>query len=237
MFLLLQDNMPVLETAAGAAAGLDGLLGTAAVLFALFLVVATVAEQLMELFRGTIEQLFGVTLLKGGLTLEQAQKIAADALPAEGAALAKANALVAMGGQFPKTLEKKKAEIAELRTNVAKALGPKLTGQVEAEVNMTLTKLTTEVRTMVESTESARIYLLRLLTCCVCVGLCLVSDFNAFAIAGKDLGVNFLWLSQTWGTFLTGFAAASGSSYWHDALDKIRATKSSIGQMRAVVSV
>ncbi|HMS93648.1 MAG TPA: hypothetical protein PKA03_00200 [Tabrizicola sp.] len=236
--------LPLLQTtaidgaeAANNLAGLDALIGTAAVLFAMFLVVATVAEQILELFRGTVEQLTGITMLKSGITLEQAQKIAVETLPAEGTALAKVNALVAMGEQFPKTLEAKKAEIEALRANIATALGPDLTGTVETQMTSSLTALTAEVKTMVQSTESARVYLLRLLSCIVCIVLCILADFNAFQIAAEDLGRDLGVLSTGLGTVLTGFAAASGSSYWHDALDKIRAAKSSIGQMKAVASI
>jgi hypothetical protein len=35
---------------------------------------------------------------------------------------------------------------------------------------------------------------------------------------------------------LTAFAASSGSSYWHDQLDRVRALKSLTGTVRAVTA-
>lgn len=227
----------------------DELLGTAALLFVLFLVVATVAEQLLELFRGTLEW-FGITLLKGGLTLEQAQKVAAEVLPEHGIALAKSNALVALSEQYTSTLAAKKTSIEAMRASVAEALGPDLSGQISTELKTGLTSLATEVRTLVDGSEAKRVYVLRLLSCAVCCGLCYFADFNAFEIAADELGLKagtmdegatdpvmaFDVLKGLAGQLLTGFAASSGSSYWHDALDKIRAAKQSIGQMQKVIS-
>jgi hypothetical protein len=249
MISLLQttaiDGLPE----ASSLGGLDDLLGIASVLFVLFIVVATVAEQIIELFRGFLEG-FGITLLKGGLTLEQAQKIAAEVLPENGIALAKVNALVALGDQYKVTLEKKKSDIEALRKKVSEALGPDLSGQIGTELKSEVTSMATEVRIMVEGSEAKRVYVLRLLSCAVCCVLCYFADFNAFAIADGELGppsagadgasqariLNFKFLNGLPGEILTGFAAASGSSYWHDALDKIRAAKQSIGQMQKVVS-
>jgi hypothetical protein len=216
----------------------------------LFLIVATVAEQILELFRGTLER-FGLTLLKGGLTLEQAQKIALEALPPEGVALAKVNALVAMGDQFKSTLSTKQAAISDLRQTVADALGEDFKGTIEAGTNSALTALTTEVRMLVEASESSRIFALRLLSCAVCCILCLTADFNAFDIAFDSVksagatgaaqsvqaGVGPKLLDSWIGHILTGFASASGSSYWHDALDKIRAAKTSISQLKTVATI
>jgi hypothetical protein len=106
------------------------------------------------------------------------------------------------------------------------------------------------VRGLIEGSEAKRVYVLRLLSCTVCCVLCFIADFNAFEIAADEIGLKSILNGEASGTpqlafdflkglpgqILTGFAAASGSSYWHDALDKIRAAKQSIGQMQKVVS-
>ncbi len=235
MLSLLQD-VPIDVPASTSLGGLEDLLGAAAVLFVLFLVVATVAEQILELFRGTLEG-FGITLLKGGLSLEQAQKIAAEVLPKESVALAKANAQVALGDEYEKTLGTKKADIEALRSTVSQAIGPQLTDQIDPTTNAALSSMTAEVRTLVAGLEARRVYVLRLLSCAVCCVLCYFAGFNAFEIAAAELNFDIAVIKGLPGQILTGFAAASGSSYWHDALDKIRAAKQSIGQMQKVVSV
>lgn len=178
----------------------------------------------------------GIKHLKGGLTPEQAQKIAAEVLPENGRALAKANALVALGNDYKKTLQGKQKEIKDLYKDVSAALGPDLTGQVSAELKSRVTNLTMETGNLVEASEAKRIFVLRLLSCVVCCVLCLLANFNAFEIAEAELGFKLTLLSGYPGQILTGFAASSGSSYWHDALDKIRAAKQSVGQMQKVIS-
>ena len=64
----------------GALSGFDQMIGVVGMLFVLFLVVATVSEQILELFRSVLEQV-GIKALKGGVSISNAQKRLAEFLP------------------------------------------------------------------------------------------------------------------------------------------------------------
>jgi len=64
----------------GALSGFDQMIGVVGMLFVLFLVVATVSEQILELFRSVLEQV-GIKALKGGVSIFNSQKRLAEFLP------------------------------------------------------------------------------------------------------------------------------------------------------------
>jgi len=64
----------------GALSGFDQMIGVVGMLFVLFLVVATVSEQILELFRSVLEQV-GIKALKGGVSIFKSQKRLAEFLP------------------------------------------------------------------------------------------------------------------------------------------------------------
>ena len=64
----------------GALSGFEQMIGAVGMLLVLFLVVATVSEQILELFRGVLEQA-GIKALKGGVSVADAPKRLAEFLP------------------------------------------------------------------------------------------------------------------------------------------------------------
>lgn len=243
MLHFMADNV----TGSGALDQIGQLLGTAAMLFVLFMVVAVISEQILEQFRGTLER-FGITWLKSGISMKDAKAmieslstgpspvLTAQQKVAATDALKRAEATQAL---FLKTAE----DIAKLKTDLA--------ATVEAPAGDTMTKALDDVAAAIkqgfDKKESARLYVLRWLTIVLCVAICVLSDINAFAAISNGLpgttaanlltggvlsGMTIFGISI--GHVATGFAASAGSQYWHDVLDHVRAAKSAVESARAV---
>ena len=219
-------------------------------LFVLFMVVAIIAEQILEQFRGTLER-FGITWLKSGISMKDAKamieslstgqspvltedqkKVATDAL----------NKAEATQAQFLKTAE----DIAKLKTDLAATVGT----QAGGTMTKALDDVAGAIKRRFDEKESARLYVLRWLTIVLCVTICVLSDINAFAAISDGLpgstasnlltgGVLSGWtvFGISIGHVATGFAASAGSQYWHDVLDHVRAAKSAVESARAVGKV
>ncbi len=242
------------ETAAAASnaagiVGIEGLLGAAAILFVVLLVVAAVSEQVIEMLRGMFPGVFailGVPDLKSRVTLDEAQKLAAEFLPAGGPALARANALVTLGKNYPEELKAMKARIDAAADQVKTALGPDFSGMLTGAASDALGQLTVEVKAALDNSERVRVAVLRTLSFGICLLICVFGQVSAFAMvaeAAPGIGAGFAWAipkngswAPFWGELLTAFAASSGSSYWHDQLDRVRALKSLAGTVRDVTA-
>lgn len=207
------------------------LAGFAAV-FALFLVMAAAVEMLLEVFRGVLER-FGITGLKGGVALDDALKISADFVPPDSAAAVKIAALAGVARQSQKVSATRIADLERLKNQLVDA-GGTLTGDLIEEVSQSVSA----VRGELDTSERKRLFLLRLISVGVGIALARWTQFDALHLGAKSLenvgNLQFLeWFSggPGWnGYIITGIAAASGSSYWHDQLDKVRSLKGAFAQ-------
>ncbi|MFN0113499.1 MAG: hypothetical protein ACKVPY_02355 [Paracoccaceae bacterium] len=227
-----------------ASGGLTDLIAVLGMLFALFMIVATVAEQILEALRGLLERV-GITLLKGGLTMDEAIKAASEFIPeksddpAKASALAKVAALKALGKEYPKKLKEKIAEIGKIESDL-KAAFAGAGGDTDAKETAvaTLSEMKAEIAKLTGETERARVWTLRICVAVVSLGICLALTFDAVDIVAMNFPKQFTTLADAYkdsgptgfmhllGMVATALAASAGSNYWHDQLDRVRALKS-----------
>lgn len=292
LFALTEATTPTIVAGAqtGAPAGFDQMIGAVGMLLVLFLVVATVCEQILELFRSFLEQ-FDIRWLKGGVTVEQAQKLAKEFLPKDGEAAKKVDALFSDGEGLKKKISVKISDIQKIRDQIpaivgkaaegtpdpaaakvladaaaaAKVLADAAAAKVPADAaeakviaDAAAAKVVTDaaaakvlsdavaaVNAAIDESEVSRILYLRVLSFLVCFGICWTSSFNAFGMVlvsyPQLLGETGATAAKAtasgiFGYLATAFAAASGSNYWHDQLDRLRALKSAVGSAQKVIS-
>ena len=228
-------------------------LGAVGLLFFMFFVAAAATEAILEAFRGILER-FGVTWLKADKSLDDAVKESTEFLPAGSEARGKVAALQDVVKNIKAVTKEKKDAIQALRTKFD-ALAPdtKIEDTVMAEVN----SLAMHIKDTMDNSERTRIFWLRLISAGIAIVLSYNADIDALRSmiqaypglfkgtftfykvegVGTALTVTPLgWAGANLGFILTGIAAASGSSYWHDQLDKVRNLKGVQEQLKKLAS-
>jgi hypothetical protein len=213
---------------------MDSLLGAAALLVALFMIVAAVAEQVLEVFRDLLEQL-GLTGLRRGISVDEALR-AADLQLDEGDRLAaRIEALRALGERFPAEFPARREALERLKADLTAAAGPEAIAAVAARVAQVAARL----RAAGTRAERRRVLVLRALSIALCLLLCWATGFDALqavASAYPDLLGDSPFAQASWpGMLATAVAASSGSAFWHDILDRVRATKAATARLSALV--
>jgi hypothetical protein len=220
-----------------------GLLAAVGMVFALFLIVATAAEQILEAMRGVLER-FGIKLLKGGVSLDDAMKIAGEFLPqgtddpTAKAALVKVHALQAVAKEYPRKLAEAVGRIDAVEADIKTAFaGIDAVAEVREKVLSDLSTVSAEVARLTGETERARVWTLRIFCAAVSFVLCWAVGFDALATAAASFPKQLPALAKFYqtteagsgytllGMMATALAASAGSSYWHDQLDRVRALK------------
>lgn len=241
---------------------MDAFLGVLGLLFFMFLLLSAAVEAVLEVFRGTLEAI-GIKMLKGKISIDDALKLSDEFAPGNTVLKAKAETLAfvaAQLGQKGEALKKSfkdltavagiKPQIAVVPAQaganlpavpaVAQAAGP-ADGQVDSDVAQALSRLTAELKAKFDESEGRRIWMLRALSAaigCVIVGL---SDFEILTMLSQSpemqklVGNSPALKDPVLNVVVGGFAAAAGSSFWHDQLDKVRKMKEVGRQVIAVV--
>lgn len=216
---------------------MDALIATLGALFALFLVLAAAVEAILEMFRGTLER-FGVTWLKGKTSLDEALKLAAEVAPTSDFLKTKLAAIETAAAQIKEIAEKKKTEFDDVKSSLSQAVGAAAIDEAAAKLN----RLAQSVKESLEIDERRRIWVLKLLSAALGVALCTYADFHVFEILAATPGASDLLkgLPSMQGELLNrlvgGIAAAAGSNYWHDQLDRVRAVKSSFASAKKLTA-
>lgn len=225
----------------------DALLGLALLLTTLLFVLSAAIESSLEMVRGVL----GITVtnrLKGAVSLDEALRQAADFTPANADLQVRLSAIHLAA----KSIEGK-AKGAHTAVSRKLAEIEKLTGDsqdfagIPADKQLSVTKALADAADQVTSEisryERSRIFSLRLMSIGLGVLISRMSEVDVVAIARDGLspiagGRNALDISTEWtplGGMITGIAAASGSSFWHDKIDKIRSLKNINQQLAAIV--
>lgn len=225
---------------------MDDYLGAIGLLFFMFFLVAAATEAILETFRGTLER-FGVQFLRSQYSLDDAVKMSTEFLPAGSEAQGKVAAISKLVGDVKTRTKAAKREVEKLKESL-KALSPGAVDYVEK-----LNQIAIDTRTLLENNERRRIFVLRLISTSIAIGLCYASDIDAIRLMiqsqptlWKGIGLYQILVVNGaataipanaavayLGIIVTGVAAASGSSYWHDQLDKVRNLKGIAGQLSA----
>ncbi|WPB81841.1 hypothetical protein KYC5002_22335 [Archangium violaceum] len=211
---------------------MNSLLGVLGTLFFMFLILAATVEVILELFRGTLER-FGITWAKGKVSLDDSLKLASEFAPNNTELNTRLQAVRSAAEQIK---DKVPAEMTRLAT-----LEQKLTAVDAAGVNAIageLNGVAASIKVQLEQSERQRIFILRALAAVVGCLLAWRVNFYVFQILAsspeaKDWLSTLKGLQSVWLNVLVGgLAAAAGSSYWHDQLDKIRNLKSAVAGLK-----
>lgn len=228
-------------------------LGAVGLLFFMFFLVAAATEAILETFRGVLER-FGVSWLKANKSLDDAVKMSTEFLPEGSEARGKVAALQDVVKHVNAVAVDKKAAIDALKGKVGAVLsGSKIDETIVAEIN----SLAMHVKDVMDGSERTRVFWLRVISCGIAIFLSYQADIDAlrsmiqaypelfkgtftfYRIEGQGATAMVTplgWSGRNLGSILTGIAAASGSSYWHDQLDKIRNFKSVREQLKKLAS-
>ncbi|WP_143195605.1 hypothetical protein [Archangium sp. Cb G35] len=211
---------------------MNSLLGVLGTLFFMFLILAAAVEVILDLFRGTLER-FGITWAKGKVSLDDSLKLASEFAPNNTELNTRLQAVRSAAEQIK---DKVPAEMTRLAT-----LEQKLTAVDAAGVNAIageLNGVAASIKLQLEQSERQRIFILRALAAVVGCLLAWRVNFYVFQILAsspeaKDWLSTLNGLQSDWLNVLVGgMAAAAGSSYWHDQLDKIRNIKSAVAGLK-----
>ncbi len=204
---------------------METLLGILGLLFFMFLVLSAAVEVVLEVFRGLLERV-GLTWAKGKVTLDEALKLASEFAPDHTDLNTKLQAVKSTAEQLKSTATDKLQSLEAIKGKLEAADAN--TSVIAGELNA----IAASVKRDMEQSERRRILLLRILAAIVGCFLAYQADFHVFRMIAKvpevsDFLADFPGLQLAWINILvTGLAAAAGSSYWHDQLDKIRNLKS-----------
>ncbi len=212
---------------------MENLISLLGLLFMMFLVIAASVEVVLEVFRGTLER-FGVTWAKGKVSLDDALKLASEFAPNNQELNTKLQAVKSTAKQVEKIAQDKLTTIENLEKQLKTTVSDEKFPQIAANINA----VAAEVKNDLEASERLRIFVLRLIAAVLGCVLVYNADFYVFQILAeapeaKDYLSKLSGLKAEWvNVLIGGLAAAAGSSYWHDKLDKVRKIKSVVGETK-----
>jgi hypothetical protein len=205
---------------------MNSLLGALGTLFFMFLVLAAAVEVILELFRGVLER-FGITWARGKVSLDDALKLASEFAPNDSELNTRLQAVRSAAEQIKDDVPGELSALDSLKQKLT-TVDPAGVNTLAGELN----GVATSVKVRLEQSERQRIFILRALAAVVGCLLAWRTNFYVFQILAsapeaKDWLGSLKGLQSGWLNVLVGgLAAAAGSSYWHDQLDKIRNLKS-----------
>ena len=212
---------------------MEKLIALLGLLFFMFLVLAASVEVILEIFRGSLE-IVGLKWAKGKTSLDDALKLATEFAPNNQELNTKLQAVKSAASQIAATAA---SNITSFNTIGAKlqALVPNQdTSAIAAEINA----IASAVKTEIEASEGRRIFILRFIAAVIGCILVYNADFYVFrmlatAPEAKDYLAALKGLQAEWiNIAVGGLAAAAGSSYWHDQLDKVRNLKAVVAETK-----
>ncbi len=209
--------------------------GPIGLLFFMFFLVAIATEALLELLRRPLERL-KITPPKPKMSLDDALKLSEEFVPQGYRTIAKLEAVKAFLDNSTKALKSKQSSIDALIAELRNAPVAAQHG-ISAE---SMIRLFADINESLNESENSRIRILRFVSFLVALGICIATGTDVFGVLAqaepalteallphlidentKSVDTWARWL----GTVLTAAAASSGSSYWHDQLDKVRKLK------------
>jgi hypothetical protein len=203
---------------------MESLIGLIGTLIFIFLILSAVVEMIVELFRGVLEKL-GITWVKSKITLEDALKLSTEFAPNIPGMNTKISAVRNAAGQFKSSMEETNTRLEKLQEDLRKS--PENIDTICVALN----DIAGKVKVHIDQHEHNRIFFLRTISAIIGCSITWEFHFYVFELIAsspdaKAFSATLHHLSSDWINILAGgFAAAAGSSYWHDQLDKIRNIK------------
>lgn len=214
---------------------MDSFLSLIGMLFFMFLVLSASVEVILEIFRGVLEK-FGVVWAKSKISIEQSLDLLKEFSDNNLEMVSKVDALINVQKQLKTKSQHNVTALEEIKSDLSNLAGKPITDVVKHKLN----KVALSVKTELDADKRKRVFIIR--TLAAAVGCCLVwqSEFYVFQILstseeGKEwLGTLNKLQEPLINIFVGGFAAAAGSSYWHDQLDRLRSVKGVIDNARSL---
>jgi hypothetical protein len=214
---------------------MENLLTTLGTLFFMFLVLAAATEVILEMFRGVFER-FGLSWVKSRITLEEALKTSAEFAKDNTTLTTKLEGVQAAANQLGKTTSAFSTRLDQIRTRLT-ALAP---GAPADAIAGEIAQVADQVKSELDAHERVKVWILRSVAAIIGCILIAQSEFYVFRILAESpdakvyLGTLSKLQNEWINIFVGGFAAAAGSSYWHDQLDRIRNLKAAISEVKAL---
>jgi len=211
---------------------MDSLLAVLGLLFLSFLVLSTAVEVVLEVFRGILER-FGLTWVRGKMTLDEALDLTREFAANDDVAGQKLRALALAASQLGEAAQGRIRKLGDI-TEHLKKVSPEATATIVGALHGAVG----DVKVELQRSERQRIFALRLIAALLGCLIAYRAEFHVFRIIaqsqeGGALLANLPGLQDPWiNVIVGGLAAAAGSSYWHDQLDKIRNAKAALQGMR-----
>ena len=198
-------------------------LNSAAMIIAAFFLISLSVETLLESFRGVLSMV-GINLLKAERTMEQGLAAAAEFVPMESKEYARFAAFVKFveqnSARVGKTFDQAEAILADFSAAIT-------TDQKNAVIDKFNAMLASEaepIKAAMEKSEEKRVFVLRIISAGLGIAVARYANFDVTQLGNESMSeASFI------GCALAGLAAAGGSSFWHDQLDRVRNLKQ-VGQ-------
>lgn len=190
---------------------------------AVFFLVSLAVETILESLRGVLAAV-GIETLKSKKSLEEAMDEVAEFLPGDQKDVARFEALVSIVEKTTGQVKAVSDKIAEIRRDLITAVDRDGKLKVVDREKEWLADLSAPIRKMMEAKESNRIFALRIISAGIGVAIALIAKINVIALMmppGSEAQPPSLLLA----CLIVGLAAAGGSSFWHDQLDRVRSLK------------
>ncbi|WP_041659362.1 hypothetical protein [Acaryochloris marina] len=214
---------------------MDSFLSLIGMLFFMFLVLSASVEVILEIFRGFLEQ-FGVVWAKSKISIEQSLDLLKEFSGNNSEMVSKVDALMNAQKQLKMKSKHNITTLNEIKLELSKLAGKPITDALKHALN----EVALNVKAELDADKRKRVFIIRTLAAAVGCFLVWQSEFYVFQILstseeGKE------WLDTLnklqdplINIFVGGFAAAAGSSYWHDQLDRLRNVKGVIDNARSL---
>ena len=212
---------------------MENLLTTLGTLFFMFMVLAAATEVILEMLRGILEKA-GVTWVKSRITLEEALKYSGEFAKDNTTLSTKLEGIQAAANQLGKSTKEVSASLDTIRKSLT-ALAP--TSSADA-LAAEMARIADQVKTELSDQERTKVWILRSLAAIIGCVLVQQSEFYVFRILAESpeaahyLGTLKRLQEDSINIIVGGFAAAAGSSYWHDQLDRIRNLKVAMAEAK-----
>ena len=229
---------------------MDDFLELVGLAFVIFLVLAAAVEAVMEVLRGFTGKL--IPTLKGAISLDDALKQAQEFAPANGQLQARLNAIKTAADRIGADVSTRFTaaqqaldSAGEVLTGAAGMLSGTKIPEKAAEVTNRITEAADDVAAKISEYERHRILILRLASAVIGIVIAVSAGVDVFQVLSEAGGAPSLFarIKDSYfivrdlgvGEIITGIAASSGSSYWHDQLDKVRSLKNLQQQAAAII--
>ena len=216
---------------------MENLVALLGLLFFMFLVLAASVEVILEIFRGSLE-VVGLKWAKGKTSLDDALKLATEFAPNNQELNTKLQAVKSAASQIAATTSANKTVLDNIGAKLQTLLPNQDASAIAAEINA----VASMVKTDIEASEGRRIFILRFIAAIIGCFLVYSADFYVFrmlatAPEAKDYLAALKGLQAEWVNIAVGgLAAAAGSSYWHDQLDKVRNLKAVVAETKKLTA-